>query len=145
MTSRVVFQVNKTTVDMNIFDNAAELENIYKFTGRLTGDDKVKVTGIKLTGYASPEGSYNLNAKLSLGRVNAIRDLLQKRYPGIDKSLYTVNNVPEDWDSVRRWVAASDIRYREQVLDIIDNYAADARDAKIRALDKGYTSCSSML
>lgn len=139
MTSRVVFQVNKTTVDMNIFDNAAELENIYKFTGRLTGDDKVKVTGIKLTGYASPEGSYNLNAKLSLGRVNAIRDLLQKRYPGIDKSLYTVNNVPEDWDSVRRWVAASDIRYREQVLDIIDNYAADARDAKIRALDKGAT------
>lgn len=139
MTSRIVFQVNKTTVDMNIFDNAAELENIYKFTGRLAGDDKIKVTGIEMTGYASPEGPYNLNAKLSLGRVNAIRDLVQKRFPRIEKSLYDVNNVPEDWDSVRRWVAASDIRYRNEVLDIIDNYAPDARDAKIRALDRGAT------
>ena len=43
------------------------------------------------------------------------------------------------WDSVRHWVAASDIRYRDEVLAIIDNYAPDARDAKIRALDKGAT------
>ena len=139
MTARIVFQVSKTTIDMNIFDNAAELENIYRFTGRLAGDDKVKVTGIRMTGYASPEGSYDFNAKLSLGRVNTIRDLVQKRFPGIAKSLYTVGNVPEDWDSVRHWVAASDIRYRDEVLAIIDNYAPDARDAKIRALDKGAT------
>ncbi len=63
------------------------LENIYRFTGRLAGDDKVKVTGIRMTGYASPEGSYDFNAKLSLGRVNTIRDLVQKRFPGIAKSL----------------------------------------------------------
>lgn len=139
MTSRIVFLVNKATIDTKIFNNATELDNIYNFTSRLWGDKKVKITGIKMTGYASPEGPYNLNAKLSLARVNTIKDLVQKKYPSIEKSLYTIANVPEDWDSVSRWVAASDIKYRSQVLDIIKNFDPDNRDARIRALDNGAT------
>lgn len=139
MTSRVVFLVNKSTIDPKIFNNASELERMYSFTDRLINDKNVKITGVNMTGYASPEGPYDYNAKLSLSRVNTIKELIQNKYPGIPKSLYTINNVPEDWDSVRRWVAASDIRYREQVLNIIDNYDPDKRDAKIRALDNGTT------
>lgn len=139
MTARLVFKVNKTNIDPNIFNNSTELSDIYKFTDKIINNPDIKVTGVKLMGYASPEGPYNLNAKLSIGRVDALKELLMKKYPSIKPAMYTVNNVPEDWDSVRRWVAKSDLEFRDQVINIIDNYDPDKRDAKIRALDKGFT------
>ena len=139
MTARVVFLVNKASLDPNIFNNTVELENMYKFTDRLVKDKNIKITGVTLTGYASPEGPYAHNADLAQRRVNTIRDLIQQKYPSIDRSVYKVKSVPEDWDSVRNWVAASDIRFRNQVLGIIEDFDPDKRDAKIRALDNGTT------
>lgn len=139
MTARLVFKVNKTNIDPNIFNNSTELADIYKFTDKIVNNPDVKVTGVKLTGYASPEGPYKNNANLSIGRVNALKDLLMKKYPGIKPDMYTINNVPEDWDSVRRWVAKSDMEYKDQIINIIDMYDPDMRDAKIRALDKSVT------
>ena len=139
MTARVVFLVNKSSLDPNIFNNTVELDNMYKFTDRLVKDKNIKITGVTLTGYASPEGPYAHNADLAQRRVNTIKDLIQQKYPSIDRSVYKVKSVPEDWDSVRNWVAASDIRYRNQVLGIIEDFEPDMRDAKIRALDNGTT------
>lgn len=139
MTARLVFKVGKTVIDRNIFDNEAELANIYKFTENILTNPDLKITSIKMTGYASPEGGYQLNADLSRGRVNALKELLAQKYPKIDRNLYRIDNVPEDWDSVRRWVIKSDLPTRSQVIDIIDNYGPDERDAKIRALDRGVT------
>ena len=139
MTARVVFLVNKAALDPNIFNNTVELDNMYKFTDRLVNDKNIKITGVTMTGYASPEGRYSYNADLAQRRVNTIKELIQQKYPSIDRSVYSVKSVPEDWDSVRNWVAASDIRFRNQVLDIIANYEPDARDAKIRALDNSNT------
>ena len=139
MTARVVFLVNKAALDPNIFNNTVELDNMYKFTDRLVKDKNIKITGVTMTGYASPEGRYSYNADLAQRRVNTIKELIQQKYPSIDRSVYSVKSVPEDWDSVRNWVAASDIRFRNQVLDIIATAEPDARDAKIRALDNGAT------
>lgn len=139
MTARLVFKVNKTEIDPNIFNNSTELADIYNFTDKIINNPDIKVTGIKLTGYASPEGPYKLNAKLSIGRVDALKNLLMKKYTSIKSDMYTINNVPEDWDSVRRWVMKSDLEFRDKVIGIIDNYEPDQRDAKIRAIDKGFT------
>ena len=140
MTARVIFEVNKTNIRSDLFNNQAELDRIYKFVDNIANNEDIKITKVHMTGYASPEGNYKHNTDLSLGRVNALRNLLQQRYTKVDKGLYQVNNVPEDWDSVRRWVAASSIQHRQAVLDIIDGTAEpDARDAKIRNLDRNAT------
>lgn len=139
MTSRLVFRVDKTTIDAGLDDNAVELQKIYSFTDKLAGNKDIKITAVHMTGYASPEGPYQHNADLARGRVEALQDMLLKKYPGVNKDLYHVTSVAEDWKSVRSWVAASDIKYRQEVLDIIDSVDPDKRDAKIRALDNGAT------
>lgn len=139
MTAHVQFEQGKYEVKRNMADNARELDNIYGFTEKLVNNDDIEVNRIIIKGYASPEGSYASNARLSENRVKAIRDHLEYRYR-LPNGIFVTDSEPEDWDSLRKWVAASGISYRSQVLDIIDNTPnPDARDAKIKALDKGVT------
>ena len=139
MTARVIFKVNRTDLDLNLSDNAMEMKRLYDFTDNVVNNEDVKITGIKMTGYASPEGRYAHNNDLSKGRVNTLSGMIQNRYNFDAKTIQT-SNVAEDWDSVSRWVAKSDLMHKAQVLDIISTTTdPDARDAKIRALDKGVT------
>lgn len=139
MTAHITFRQDHYDINPKVADNARELERIYSFTDKVMNDKDVKVTGIELLGYASPEGTYTYNDNLSKKRVNALADVLKKRY-GIEQRNIRTSNVPEDWDGVSRWVAASNLRYKAEVLDIISSTKdPDARDAKIRALDKGVT------
>ena len=139
MTARVRFEVGKYEIKSALWDNAAELDSIYRFTERITRNSDLKITGVTFRGYASPEGSYSSNDRLSRNRVEALSSLVQSRY-NIDNSVIRIEHVAEDWDSVARWVTSSDIAHRTQVLQVISSTPEpDARDAKIRAIDNGAT------
>lgn len=139
MTARVIFKVNRTDLDLNLADNAMEMKRLYDFTDNVVNNEDVTVTNIKMTGYASPEGRYAHNNDLSKGRVNTLSEMIKNR-DKINPSMIQTLNVAEDWDSVSRWVAKSNLTHKAEVLDIISTTTdPDARDAKIRALDKGVT------
>lgn len=139
MTAHINFKVNETTLQRDIFSNAAELDDIYRFADNVIGNNDVEVRAIALRGYASPEGNYKHNDDLATERVENLRNDLSQKY-NLDKSLISVSHIAEDWDSVANWVAASDMKYKNEVLNIIRETAEpDARDAKIRALDGGKT------
>lgn len=139
MTAYVNFYVARYDIVRGLMNNAAELDSIYKFTDMLMKDPEHNVQKISLTGYASPEGGFAYNTKLSQNRANAIKGDIQKKFD-IPERMFTVTGAAEDWAGVRSWVASSNIQYRSQILEIIDNTSdPDARDAKIRALDGGKT------
>ena len=139
MTARIMFRQDKYDIDRNMFDNAKELDLIYGFTENITNDENSRVTGIRLTGYASPEARYSYNDRLSMNRASALSELISKKY-GIDRSVFTVHNVPEDWDSLSNWIARSDFPNRSELLDIIRTTPdPDQRDGKIRNLDNSVT------
>ena len=139
MTARVIFKVNRTDLDLNLADNAMEMKRVYDFTDNVMNNEDLTVTGISMVGYASPEGRFAHNNDLSKGRVNTISEMIKSRY-NIDAKNIRISNVAEDWDSVSRWVAKSDLMHKSEVLDIISTTSdPDARDAKIRALDKSAT------
>ena len=139
MTARIRFEVSKSEIKRNLFDNAAELDSIYRFTERITGNPDLRITGVEMTGYASPEGNYSFNDRLSKARVDAFGNLIQSRYK-LNGTTIKTTHIAEDWDSVSRWVASSDLANRSRVTEIISSTPdPDARDAKIRSLDNGAT------
>lgn len=139
MCAQIDFVVNRSDIQRNLRGNAEELDRIYKFTDEVMADKSADVEAITIKGYASPEASYEYNTRLSMERANALKNNLVQKY-SLKESMITVESDSEDWDSLRNWIVASDLKYRTELLGIIDDTKdPDARDAKIKALDKGVT------
>ena len=64
----------------------------------VTSDKNITPKGIILKGYASPEGSYASNDRLSDNRVKALRDYIRSKND-FPQSFFTLENEPEDWNA----------------------------------------------
>lgn len=119
--------------------NQAELEKIDQSFGRVIDNPHVKLEKIYLTGYASPEGAYTYNSRLAAHRATAVHDYIRNKYLTND-TLFVVESVPEDWEGVRNRVDSSNIRYRTEIVEIIDSTTdPDERDYKLQQIDQNAT------
>lgn len=122
------FPVNKTVIYPDYRRNQAELAKIRATIDTIRADKNISITGINLHGYASPEGSYANNDRLAKGRTQALLAYVRNLYDFPDRQL-TMSSTPEDWAGFRRFVEASSLEQKEEVLQIIDLEEADM-DAK---------------
>ena len=139
ITAVVHFPQGRPVLLRGFADNGRQLQRIDSLTARLQENDGLTIEKIYLKGYASPEDTYAFNTKLSANRVASIRNYLHERF-AIPESDFTTATVPEDWDSLRRWIVVSDLPVRDEVLAVIDEVSdPDARDAAIWKIDNGKT------
>lgn len=95
------------------------------------------VLGITVTGYSSPEGSYNANDIIAKRRALALKKYLETVY---DPALVEIRTewIAEDWDGLADMVRASKMIDKDKVLDIIDNVDIfKGREAKLKYLSSG--------
>ncbi|MBR1933509.1 MAG: DUF3575 domain-containing protein [Prevotella sp.] len=131
-TAHVDFIVNRTEIRPDYHDNARELAGIAHTIDSMKAQPETKITGIGLKGYASPEGPYWNNIRLAKGRTEALRDHIIEHH-GISPSVISADYEPEDWQGLRRDVAASDLPHKNDILRIIDTEEEpDARLARIK-------------
>lgn len=122
------FPVNKTQIFPEYRKNTAELAKIRATIDTIRADKNISITGISMHGYASPEGGYANNARLARGRTEALLEYVKGLY-SFDSRLLSMESTPEDWKGFREYVAASDMKRKEEVLQIMDLSEADM-DAK---------------
>lgn len=137
-TAYLDFQVGKSEILSDFRNNAAELDKINQTIRSITSDKNITPKGIMLKGYASPEGSYASNDRLSENRVKALRDYIRVRND-FPLNFFTLDNEPEDWGGFRAQVEDDlDVPARDEVLAIIDSdLQPDQKEAKLRALRGG--------
>ncbi len=139
ITAVVHFPQGRSVLLRDFADNRRQLRLIDSLTARLQENDSLTIENVYLKGYASPEDTYAFNTKLSANRVGSIRQYLHERF-SIPESAFSTATVPEDWDSLRRWIVVSDLLARDEVLAVIDTVSdPDARDGAIRKIDNGAT------
>ena len=132
--------MGKSAIQPDFRNNAAELAKIRGTLDSLIQAKNVRVRGITLVGYASPEGSTQLNDRLSAERADALKAYLLQNYKKGDPGLISARSGGEDWNGLRSLVAASSIRGKEALLKILDSDASDAaKKASIKALNGGAT------
>lgn len=126
------FIVDKTYIAPEYRRNPVELMKIRASIDTVLNDPDVKITGVWLKGFASPESPYKHNTDLAIGRVNAIKDYIQQLYkfePGLIETDYE----PEDWEGLRRFVEASNIDHKDEILELIDSdMAPDPKEALMK-------------
>lgn len=132
------FAVGKTNINPAFGANERELQKIRQIIETVQTDKGSTIKGIEITGYASPEGSLASNERLSEGRAKALRSYLEKQYPAIPASMYSVHFGGENWGDLLTAVKASDMQYKQDVIDIIEGYSIEAgREKKLMMLKSG--------
>jgi len=131
------FPAGESVIQPKFRRNASELSKISKAISQLSKDPDAIITSIELCGYASPEDSYAWNSELSEKRTQALKRYLQKQFK-YDDDMFDVSSGGEDWDGLRKLVAASKLSDKKAILAIIDsNDDPDTKEAKLKKLKGG--------
>ena len=105
----------------------------------LRSSGKNTVMGITVTGYSSPEGSYQSNDIVAKRRALVLKKFLETKY---NSTLIEIRTewIAEDWDRLADMVRASGMADKDKVLDIIENTDIfKGREIKLKALSGGKT------
>ncbi len=127
------FPVGESAILTDFRNNFKELSKINQAINFLKNDPNAIINVISLEGYASPDGSYKINERLSEERSYALKNYLQKEYNYPD-NMFLVNSVAEDWNGLKKLVESSNLPEKQDVLNIIDN--DKSYDSKKQSLKK---------
>ncbi len=131
------FPVGKADILTDFRNNFKELSKIQEAINQLKANSNAVITSINLKGFASPEGSYSTNEKLSEQRAQALKKYLQNEY-NYPNGMFNVTSVAEDWDGLRALVEASGLDEKQAILNVIDDSSdKDAKERKLKTIKGG--------
>ena len=135
----VIFPVSQTKLYLDRYNNQQTLDEIIEVIKLIEACDEQQLNNIEMMGFASPEGTLKFNTELGEGRANALRKYIQGKMPHLkDEQFYIINGV-ENWGGLREMVVASDIKGKNDVLEIIDNRDGEERKRALKRLNNGTT------
>lgn len=135
--ARLQFRQDSHRIDPKFKNNRAELDTVSNSISLVKDNHDLTITGIYVTGYASPEGTFDYNMKLSERRAKAFTEYMKEDLKGVDPQLYHVDWKGEDWAGLREEVVKyPDLLKIDEVLNIIDNCGddKDACEEQLKAL-----------
>ena len=129
--ARLEYPVNGYNVLPEYRTNRVELDSVQHSLALVKDNPNLTVTGIYITGYASPEGSMAYNEKLSQRRAQTFADYVQKHNKDLPKDLWHVSWKGEDWDGFVAQVAqASGWEKRQDVLQKLEGCEGSQDDCE---------------
>lgn len=114
----VDFPVSETIIYPTYRNNVAELAKITGTIDSVKNDSDITIKSVFIKGFASPESPYSNNTRLAKGRTEALKVYVENMYhfgEGFIKTDYE----PEDWAGLERYVEASSLQHKEQILEVI--------------------------
>lgn len=131
------FKVGSSVILPDFRRNPQELAKIEKFLEQVFNDSDFELSRLSITGYASPEGSWASNDRLSLARAEALRQYIAGKYASTRRFMQ-VSNIPEDWEGLIQMIREGEMDSKEKVLEIIETVSdPDTRESRLRTLEGG--------
>lgn len=127
------FVVSTTDIRPDYRENRRELRKILGTIDSLKADADISMDTIYIKGFASPESPYDNNTRLAKGRTKALKDYVTRLY-SFDENFIITSYEPEDWEGLRRFVEASEISNRQEILEIIScNLEPDPKEWRLKS------------
>ena len=138
----IVFKVSKIEIDSSVFNNEVTFGKILKAVDNIMSNPKYRFDKIQVAGYASPEGPPAFNRWLGENRAKALINYIIEHRPQYNLTMdnFEIVNGEENWAGLRRVLAASDMKEKDQVIAIIDdeNLTSEQKKLKIAEMDHGW-------
>lgn len=136
-TIRLLYRQNSGHTDPAYRNNAESLNQMMEWMQHYTTDSDLVVTGIFITGYASPEGPREYNLRLSEKRARSLAEWIRQHAPENGELPWHIDWKGEDWEGLRLEVRKHPrLLAYDRVMAIIDgcDTDADACEQKLRTL-----------
>lgn len=130
------FEVNKTIIRTEYMNNPKELARIRTMIDELRSDEDITINRLDIVGYASPEGTYANNKRLSEGRAIALKNYLAAQY-NFPASTYRTTFGGENWDGLRKALPNLDVYNKDEIEYNINNYDGEERKNRIKTMRGG--------
>ena len=135
-TVSVRFRLASAILDPSFSSNAGNLDKIMQGIRLVQSDPRTRLEKISIVGFASPDGDSHHNMKFAENRALALSTYLQGKMT-LPSSLFEARSGGEDWTTLLELVRESDMRYKDEVIDIITRYPAEERTLMLKELDGG--------
>lgn len=138
----IVFNVSKAEIDPSVFNNEITFGKILDAVDRIHSNPHFKIEKLHIAGYASPEGPPEFNEWLGINRAKALINYILEQRPqyGLTEDNFEIHNGEENWEGLRRVLAQSDMKMKEEVIAIIDDESIpyERKKLRIEELDNGW-------
>ncbi len=137
--AEIVYLINQAEV-RNGQLKKEDVVAINNYLKELNEDDKKSIKSIAVSAYASPDGSTDLNTKLSGKREASANKYVEKtlKKAKIDAQVES-KATPEDWDGFKKAVEGSDIQDKDLIIRVLSLYTdPDVREKEIKNLSSVY-------
>ena len=108
-------------------------------------NERINFTGTQLSAYASPEGPFDLNDKLSANRGKTGTDFFTRNFKAANveevmkSDLLTTVVTPEDWNGFRTELEKSNLRDKDLILRVLSMYSDPiVREREIKNIAAAY-------
>ncbi|MFV0420353.1 MAG: hypothetical protein ACK5KT_16705 [Dysgonomonas sp.] len=131
------FPVGRSVILPTYRRNPEELMKIDDAVRDVVNSADATLLGLYIEGFASPDGAYATNERLSRERATALKDYIKSKF-SLSEDLFKVSFVAEDWEGLEALVKASDLPGKDKILETISSIGIhDGREAALMRLDKG--------
>lgn len=117
---QVYFRQGYSILEPDFRDNAKRLTAFADSLRALQRDASCRMKTLRIVGTASPEGVTELNERLSEKRAKNLVAWLEEHI-SLEGATLDIQTLGIDWAGLERLVAASDMPYRDEALDILRN------------------------
>lgn len=115
---QIMFRLNSYEIDEDFGDNKAMLKNVVTSLENMKTNPYYKLLGIRILGYASPDGAIEYNEKLSSLRATAIKNYIIAK-TGIEEYHFDVQGKGENWEELETVLEESSWDKANIILGII--------------------------
>lgn len=138
--AQIKYLINNSTVRSNQL-TTAEIKEFKAFLKEVENDAKRTVVSNDIIAYASPDGNYDLNDKLSQNRAKTAEKAFNKKVAKGFGAPVNVSQVAEDWEGFKELVEASNIEDKDLILRVLSMYSDPAvREREIKNMSAVFTS-----
>ncbi len=133
--SQILYLINSANVRRSQL-KSSEIKEFEEFLKKTKADERRTIVSNDIIAYASPDGIYNKNEKLSENRAktakNAFIKTITKKVDVKDIPL-NVSQISEDWEGFQELVSKSDIPDKDLILRVLSMYSdPNVREREIR-------------
>lgn len=134
------FRQGRSDVDTLLGENASELRRIRKCIDDVVSREEFVLDSLVVIASCSPEGSYDLNRRLSQARSRSMMAYIHDFVPEYWRDSLRTSELPENWQQLELLVASDTViseHVRNRLLKIIRSDAApDARERRLANEDE---------
>ncbi len=142
--AEILYVINKYDI-RNSELKKEQVAEFQKKIGKASTDSAIVIKDAKISSYASPDGAYDLNERLSGNRGDAAerylaRALKKMKVEGFDtEGFLSTLETPEDWDGFKKLMEKSDIKDKELILRVLSMYSDPAvREKEIKNIAEAF-------